>query len=205
MFFNRFALAAAAALSVLACAPAQAGIKFFDSNRILGCGVVSDVKDVAQRPLYEARYEARVGGPATAASTTGQLAGANAITAGAAAVATAIFDIAASSSRPTPDWVLPETPVLDNVQSVRVTMDDGRELNLPLLKGEGGNLAYKMFKVGQRVTVFFHKVADGKTFYVYNTEEAASPDEKRYKWRCARTVPEAEAAEAFEYGANLAK
>lgn len=177
--------------------------KFIQFDKSIGCGTIEAVFDVPQKPIYDAAYHDRFHGKGSTSGAFAQAAGGGFMGIGAAFVRSIVADAAVSAATKKDAFVLPETKHLDDVQTLRVMMDDGAVMHLPLMR-RGTLSGFKPYKQGQRVWVFFHDVEGGKTYHLDNSSTPSAGD-WNYKARCTpRSSPEWVAA-AIEHGKVLGK
>lgn len=127
----------------------------------IGCGTVTSVRKLNQSPLFNQEYLNSIGGStnagdvATIASRVvpfGEVA-AVAISIGVAAV------VDAAKREPTPVVGSPRGGAWKNVSAVRIQMDDGRVINLPLMNADLLVRGHE-YKTDQRLSLTFSKYAN---------------------------------------------
>lgn len=186
-------------------ASASASFQFFDQARTLGCGVITQVRNVPQEPLYDSYYEAHRGGKGSVAGTAGQLAGNGVIGFFTGLAASVVIDTVRGPAEAVNNrQVLDEDKNMADAVSIQLTMDDGRVLNLPFLKRTSFN-GYDLYEVGSRFVVFYFEQEGFKSFQLGRFVQKYPPGHQLYKPYCDTRVPADQAQEAFRFGANLAK
>ena len=188
--------------SLASCAFASDTMYFFNQKSRLGCGTITSVRNVNQTPLYDYEYEHLRGGRA-ASTDVAQLASGFGIVGQAVALATSMtVDLVRDSSATLEGVKEPENGVWKNIKAVRVLMDDGRVMNLPLTAQPKLVMGPK-YEEGQRVTAYMIK--DRKSIQITMKRKSPLPGEKLYDAYCSLTADVEEAAEAIKAKEFLVK
>lgn len=193
-----FASALLAALS-LASSPAFAN-RFYQAENMLGCGTIVSVRDVRQAPLYDAEYEHHVAGRAGTGDIAVAAAGFGLIGAVTAGVSSLLFDAVRDSSVSQEGVKAPAGGEWKNIKAVKVLMDDGAEMNLPLMAQPTSALGTK-YEAGKRVRVYW--LPARQSIQIALRMPVADQGAKNYQLRCKREVPAERAAEVFRAAAQL--
>lgn len=123
--------------------------EFFDKQKLIGCGTIVSVRNVDQAPLFDNEYVAQNKDGIRTYGIASLMAGAGLIKYAAAAIGTVVADEALAN---TPSKVK-EQDKWSNVKAVRIQMDGGQEINLPLIKPRD-DIERRQYTEGKRVTVY---------------------------------------------------
>ena len=183
-----------------AAALASDATRFYNRSNRLGCGTILAVADVNQAPLYDREYEALVGGKGSTADLVGHAVSLNlAGVIEAVAVGLAV-DAARGESSDQGSVKPPADGVWKNIKAVRVKMDSGEVMNLPLT-GQPTLDPGPKYEEGRRVTVFL--LPQYKSIQLSMRGRQPAPDDKTYAGWCSANVAPATAAEAFAASSSL--
>lgn len=168
--------------------------RFIKAGNLIGCGSVVSVRNVNQQPVYDDEYERQYIGRANSGSALGFLAEVgvvgSVVSIGAAAIAGGTADMISDANRTAPRKQKIIT-VPDNgkeVKAIRLRMDDGREINLPMLRPP---IIDSQYEVGNRYQVFYSptymnlQLQRSREKDRYDTPAEA---EKARKWFCSQDL-----------------
>ena len=168
---------------------------FYNQKSRLGCGTITSVRNVNQAPLYDYEYEHLHGGRA-ASTDIAQLASGFGLVGQVVALATSITVDSARDSSATLEGVKePKNGAWTNIKAIRLLMDDGRVMNLPLT-GQPKLVMGPKYEEGQRVTAYIIK--DRKSIQITMKRKSPLPGEKLYEAYCSQTADAGEADEAIK-------
>lgn len=173
---------------------------FYNRLSRLGCGTITSVRKVNQAPLYDQEYEQRHGGRSPTTDVA-LLASGFGVVGQVIALATSMtVDVVRDSSVALEGVKEPANGIRKNILAVRVVMDDGSVMNLPLTAQEKLTLKPK-YEEDRRVTVYMIK--DRKSIQLTMARKSPLPSEKLYDAYCSQTAEAGEAAEAIKAKENL--
>lgn len=173
---------------------------FFNPKNRIGCATITSVRNVNQAPLYDREYEMLVGGRGGTANLAVIVSGLGIVGQAAAVVTSMAIDAVRDPSVAVESVQTPAEGVWTNVQAVRVVMDDGSVMNLPLTAQPKLTIGPK-YEVGRRVSVYLLK--DRNSIQLGLGGRAPLPDDKLHNGYCRRGVDQAEAEAALKEKANL--
>lgn len=177
---------------------------FLRANR-LGCGTITSVRDVNQAPLYDKQYELLVSGKGSSSTLMGAAVQLDLVGAGQALVLGVTLDATRGSST-SQEGVRPVEPsegfAWKGVKAVRIRMDDGHVLNLPLTAQPTLSLGPK-YDEGQRVTLFL--IPQHKSIQVALAGMKPMPGHKNYAGWCSGFVDPSDSAAALAAAASLVR
>ena len=177
-------------------AQATDNLYFFKPTKRIGCGTITSVRKVNQLPLYDREFEMAVGGNPTTRDLVYLASFIPGVGVATAVVGSMVADGVIGSSSAVATVSMPP----NGVQAVRVVMDDGSVLNLPLTAIPSGSLK-PGYEVDRRVEVFLLK--DRSSIQLGLAGRAPMATEKLYSAYCSmRTDPE-DAAAAVKGAASL--
>lgn len=140
--------------------------RFFQPDQVIGCGTVTSVRKINQEPVFNAEYFGSLEGKgiffANDVSSASQVIGATgfagSIVVGyvAGALANAVKD--ARDGDAIYKVIPPQDGVWKNVFAVRIEMDDGRTLNMPLMNAPPLTRG-RHYESGQRLQLTYYKQA----------------------------------------------
>ncbi len=187
---------------LLAASVAQASdaLYFFNPRNRIGCGTITAVRNVNQAPLYDREYEQLVGGSGSTGSLAVAVSGLGIVTQTAAALASLAVDATRDTSSAVDSVKAPESGFWDNIKAVRVAMDDGSVMNLPLTAQPKLSTAPK-YEEGRRVSVYLLK--ERNSIQLNLIGKAPAPGEKLHEAYCSRRTTAEEAAAALKEKAAL--
>lgn len=176
--------------------------EFFDRQNLIGCGTITDVRDVNQPPLFDNEYVAQNKDGIRTYGIASMMAGAGLLKWAAAAIGTVAADEALSKE---PQKVK-EQDNWTNVKAVRVRMDDGQEINLPLIKPRG-DIERRQYTQGKRVTVFH--VPQYSSIQLDTMIRLPEPGDeakaKSYEFHCKRRLDDATATAVLKDAESLVR
>lgn len=173
---------------------------FFNQQSRIGCGTITDVRNVNQAPLYDREYEMLRGGRGGTGDVAVLVSNLGIVGQAVAAITSLGVDSARDKSIALEAVNAPANGVWTNVKAIRVVMDDGREINLPLTAQPklGTGLKYES---GRRVEVYLIK--ERNSIQLGMQRKPPLPDEKLYAAFCRRSADAADAEAALTEKAHL--
>lgn len=192
--------AACSLLLVASVAQASDALYFFNPRNRIGCGTITSVRNVNQAPLYDREYEDLVGGNGSTGSVAVAASALGIVSLAAAATTSLAVDAVRDPSTATDGVKTPADGVWKNIKAVRVLMDDGSVMNLPLTGQPKLSLDDK-YEEGRRVSVYFLK--DLNSIQLNLRGKAPAPGERLHDAYCSRRVTQEEATIALKEKAAL--
>lgn len=190
--------------SLALCAPlAQASdfSDFYNRDMLIGCGTIVSVRNVNQSPLMEYEYAAQNG----TSIRTGDIAALMSVNGVAGFLTAAIGSVVVDNALQKNAEDVKEQTNWENVKAVRVKMDSGEEINLPLFKPRTGGTDRRQYADGKRVTVYH--VPRYKSIQLDAMARPPNPNEqdkaRLYQILCKRRLDDATANSALKEAANL--
>lgn len=173
---------------------------FFNLQSRIGCGTITTVRNVNQPPLYDREYELLMAGRGGTGDLAGIASNLGIVGQAVAAVASLSVDAVRDRSDSLEAVKTPAAGVWTNVKAIRVAMDDGREINLPLTAQPklGTGLKYER---GRRVEVYLLK--DRNSIQLGMQRKPPLQDEKLYATYCRRTADAADSETALTEKAHM--
>lgn len=193
-------IAVCSLLLMASVAQASDALYFFNPRNRIGCGTITSIRNVNQAPLYDREYEELVGGNGSTGSLAVAVSGLGIVSQTVAALTSLTVDAARDSSSAVDVVKAPDGGVWKNVKAVRVLMDDGSAMNLPLTAQPKLSIDPK-YEQGRRVSVYLLK--DRNSIQLNLLGKAPAPGEKLHDAYCSRRVTEDEAATALKEKAAL--
>lgn len=173
---------------------------FFNPQNRIGCATITSVRNVNQAPLYDREYEMLMGGRGGSANLAIIVSGLGIVGAAGAVAASLAIDAVRDPSVAVDGVQTPADGTWTNVQALRVEMDDGNVMNIPLTAQPKLTLGPK-YEVGRRVTVYLLK--DRNSIQLGLGGRAPLPGDKLHDGYCKRGVSQSEAEAALKEKANL--
>ncbi|MFN5095816.1 hypothetical protein [Limnohabitans sp.] len=190
-----------AAIALLSTSGTQAQAnRFFKPENMLGCGTVVSVREVKQAPLYDAEYERHVSGRAGTADLAVVAVGFGLLSAATAGVASLVVDALRDGSVSQEGVKAPPDGEWKNIKAVRIVMDEGAVINLPLMAQPSSALGTK-YEAGKRVGVYW--LPDRQSIQVALRSPVPDPGAKNYQLRCKREISGERASEIFQVANQL--
>lgn len=180
--------------------------RFIKAGNLIGCGTVVSLRKVNQTPFYDQQYEMQFNGSGSTSEVaglavqTGLLGMAAAVMASAATDAT--IEATCTAKKEIKMVNIPKDQGL--VKAVKLRLDDGREINLPMLDANKFDFSGH-YKVGNRYQIFYSPTYDNLQLFAsrekekYDTHEEA---EKAKKWFCRTDFDKTKADELIANNAN---
>lgn len=136
---------------------------FFDSSKQIGCGTITSVRNVDQEPMLSDdsmayRLEYRPVKDRTESLGTLALFTENSLSGAVAAVAGSIIYDAVANSKSDVATLNPAERLGKKMHAVRIALDDGRVMNLPLIEAKKPFLFGHGYEVGRRVFVAYNQL-----------------------------------------------
>lgn len=174
-------------------------------NRV-GCGTVISLRNVNQTPVYDMRYEGQFIGNSNTSDVAGLAVQTGLLGMAVAGVASIATDVTIDATRTAKKQIKMVNVPRDQglVKAVQLRMDDGQEINLPMLDANKFDFSGH-YKVGNRYEVFYSPTYDNLQLFAsrekekYDTPEEA---EKAKKWFCSADLDKAKADELIATNAN---
>lgn len=130
--------------------------RFTKQGYRIGCGTVTSVRNVNQTPLYDRQYEMQFNGSGGTRDLAGLSTQLGIVGVAAAVIASVATDTTIDATRTAKKEIklmnVPKNMKL--VKAIRLSFDDGREINLPLLDVNKFEFSGH-YKVGKRYEVFY--------------------------------------------------
>lgn len=173
---------------------------FFNPQNRIGCATITSVRNVNQAPLYDREYEVLVGGRGGTGDLAVIVSGLDIVGTVAAAATSLAVDAVRDPSAAVDGVQTPADGTWTNVQALRVEMDDGSVMNIPMTAQPKLTPGPK-YEVGRRVTVYLLK--ERNSIQLGLGGRAPLPGDKLHEGYCKRGVSQAEAEAALKEKANL--
>lgn len=175
---------------------------FVDMRGQIGCGTITSVRNLNQAPLYNYEYESAWG-----KTNSGSLASvANGFGligfAGAVIGSIAVDTVVSSNSAPIEVKPPSEGAAWKDVRAVRIELDDGRQVNLPLMVAGKLDFASRTYQVGERVRLQYHKQLNNIQLMPKGLT-APKPGEDKYERNCALRANKLDADTIVKASENL--
>jgi len=189
-------------LLALSCQQALA-VDFMNRDNLIGCGEITSVRKVNQAPLYDKEYDLLHGNVGSTSGIAGMLTAGGVVKFAAAAVTSMVADKVIADNA-NPDAAVKAQESWDNVLAVRIAMDSGNVLNLPLT-APPADQERRAYAQGKRVRVFY--VPELNSVQV-STLIAKLPgveerESSRYRSFCGAKLDEGTANRVLQEKANL--
>ncbi len=188
------------ALALVTTAATADSTNFFLRANRMGCGTITLVRDVNQAPLYDQQYELLVGGKGSSSTVMGAAVQLDLVGVLKAAVVGAAIDAARGPSTAQGGVKPVEGGVWKDVKAVRVQMDDGTVMNLPMTAQPKLSTGPK-YEEGRRVTVFL--IPAHSSIQLAMAGRQPPPEDKTYAGWCSNMVEPAVSEAAMAAAASL--
>lgn len=191
---------------VIAYGKERGAARFFKPDNKMGCGTVVSVRNVNQTPQYDRQYESQFGSPSNTTDIAALAVQTGVVGLVAAAATSLAVDTAVSANRETQTEIKLLNIATDQglVKAVQLRMDDGVEINLPLLDANKFDFSGH-YKVGNRYQVFYSPTFDNVQLVKSGESASYSSEEKakvmRNLW-CKRTLAEEKTKAVLEAHAH---
>ena len=168
--------------------------RFMKPENQMGCGTVVSVRNVNQVPEYDREYEAQFGNNTNTGDIAALAAQNGVVGLVAGAVASTLVDATVAANKETQSTIKLLNVQKDQglVKAVQLRLDDGSEINLPLL--DAPRLSpFGHYKVGNRYRVYYSATFNNVQLVVsgerasYDSPERAEVARKLW---CKRTLAE---------------
>ena len=178
-------------------------VDFMNKDNLIGCGEITSVRKVNQAPLYDKEYDLLHGNVGGTSGIAGMLTAGGVVKFAAAAVTSMVADKVIADNT-TPEAAVKAQDSWDNVLAVRIAMDNGSVLNLPLT-APPADQERRAYTQGKRVRVFY--VPELNSVQV-STLIAKLPgleekETKRYQSFCGGKLDESTVAKVLNEKGNL--
>ena len=180
--------------------------RFVKPENRIGCAAAISVRNVNQTPTYDMQYEAQFGSPSGAADIAAMGVQLGLVNVAAAAIGMMATTAVEPQLRGTEKEIkLLRVPTgMKMVKAVQLRLEDGSEVNLPLLDAPKLS-TLPQYKAGSRYVVFYSPTFDniqvlkGNLKDKYDTEQE---EQRQTQMWCKRTLPNDKAAEVLKAHAN---
>lgn len=180
--------------------------RFIKADMRIGCATVLAVRNLNQQPAYDMQYESQFGSASGSADIASLGVQTGVLGVGAAVAGMLATDAVVSEARPTERQIkLLRVPTnAQMVKAVKLGLDDGAEVNLPLLDAPKLSFGSK-YKVGGRYMVYYSptfenlQVIKGALKDKYESPEEGAKDLERF---CKRTLTDDKAKAVLAANAN---
>lgn len=179
----------------------QSRPRFYDPQTRIGCGTIVSIRQVDQNPLesaYTADYRANYRRSDTS-DVAALLVGGGVIGMVVGAAGSAAANVAMDASKKDPA-VVPGVRWGRKVLALRIALDDGRELNLPMIERRT-NLSGNHFKVGLRGPLSYSD--NFQNIQMANGSIPPLPGVSGYEEACSVNIAKEKADGVIKAGGNL--
>ena len=180
--------------------------RFIRGEFRVGCATVVSVRNVNQSPTYDIQFESQYYGGSGSSDIASVVAQLGLVSVGTAAAGMLVSDVVASQVRGTEKEIrLMKVPTnMGWVKAVQLRMDDGSEINLPLL--DPIKLSpVAQYKVGSRYTVFYSPTFQNLQVLPVGLKDkygTLQEEQQQTQMRCKRTLPDDKAVAVLKAHAN---
>ncbi|PJC20459.1 MAG: hypothetical protein CO065_05485 [Comamonadaceae bacterium CG_4_9_14_0_8_um_filter_57_21] len=180
--------------------------RFIKAGNRIGCGTVVSLRKVNQTPFYDQQYEMQFNGSGGTSDIAGLAVQTGLLGMAAAVIASVATDATIEATRTAKKEIKMVNVPRDQglVKAVKLRLDDGREINLPMLDANKFDFSGH-YKVGNRYQIFYSSTYDNLQLFAsrekekYDTPEEA---EKAKKWFCSSDLDKTKADELIANNAN---
>jgi len=172
-------------------------VTFAGKSDIFGCGTVVSVRDVVQAPMNDSEYQRYASETSNTGQTFVQILGGTAVGVVVGAAAGVVTDVLIDSNRKEIPAVVEPKDGWKHVKALKIKIDDGREINLPLID-DGGN-----YKAGQRYLLGYSKQLDNIQLVFKGAHVPEKDDSTRYQNYCKLRIDQAVADDIIERSKSL--
>lgn len=178
-------------------------VDFMNRDNLIGCGEITSVRKVNQAPLYDKEYDLLNGNVGSTSGLAGMLTAGGVVRFAAAAVTSMVAD-KVIADKTTPDAAVKSQESWDNVQAVRIAMDNGGVLNLPLT-APPADQERRAYAQGKRVRVFYVPELNSLqvSTLIAKLPTVEEKETSRYKSFCGPKLDEGTVAKVMSEKANL--
>lgn len=166
--------------------------RFIKAGNQIGCGTVLSLRNVNQTPTYDRQYEGQFNGGGGTGEIASLAVQGGVLSIASASIASLAADTALDAARTSKRMIKMVNVPKDQglVKAVQLRMDDGREINLPMLDANKFDFSGH-YKIGQRYRVFYSPTFDNIQLFLSREKEKYDTPEKAAaarRWFCNEDI-----------------
>lgn len=178
-------------------------VDFMNKDNLIGCGEITSVRKVNQAPLYDKEYDLLHGNVGSTSGIAGMLTAGGVVKFAAAAVTSMVADKVIADNT-TPEATVKAQDSWDNVLAVRIAMDNGSVLNLPLT-APPADQERRAYTQGKRVRMFYVPELNSLqvSTLIAKLPTVEEKENSRYQSFCGQKLDAGTVAKVMKEKANL--